>query len=56
MNITITPQFLLQQLAQIQHLERGKLCIIRQGPNGPYYVNGAAATNACGTESDSEED
>lgn len=37
MNITITPQFLLQEIAQIQHLERGKLCIIRQGPNGPYY-------------------
>ena len=37
MNITITPQFLLQQIAQIQHLERGKLCIMRQGPNGPYY-------------------
>jgi hypothetical protein len=37
MNTTITAQLLLQQIAQIQHLERGKLCIIRQGPNGPYY-------------------
>jgi hypothetical protein len=37
MNISITPESLLQQMAQIQRLERGKLCIIRQGPNGPYY-------------------
>ena len=28
---------LLQQIAQIQHMEPGKLCIIGQGPNGPYY-------------------
>jgi hypothetical protein len=27
----------LQQIAQIQHMEPGKLCIIGQGPNGPYY-------------------
>jgi hypothetical protein len=27
----------LQQAAQIQHLERGKLSIIGQGPHGPYY-------------------
>ena len=32
-----TPQALWQQIAQIPHLERGKLCIIRQGPKGPYY-------------------
>jgi hypothetical protein len=25
------------QKAQIQPLERGKLCIIRHGPDGPYY-------------------
>jgi len=37
MNTPNTPQVLLQQIAHIQHLERGKLCIIRQGPNGPYY-------------------
>jgi len=37
MNQSISPQTLLQQIAQLQHLERGKLCIIRQGPNGPYY-------------------
>jgi hypothetical protein len=28
---------LLQQAAQIPQLERGKLSIIRQGPEGPYY-------------------
>ena len=28
---------LLQQIAQIQRMEPGKLCVIRQGPNGPYY-------------------
>ena len=30
-------QALLHQIAQIQHMERGKLCILRQGPDGPYY-------------------
>jgi hypothetical protein len=33
----ITPAQLLQQIAQIQHMEPGKLCVIGQGPNGPYY-------------------
>lgn len=33
----MSPQSLLQQIAQIQQMERGKLCIIRQGPQGPYY-------------------
>jgi len=28
---------ILQQITQIQHMEPGKLCIMRQGPNGPYY-------------------
>jgi len=37
MNTKITPQLVLQQIAQIQHMERGKLCILRQGPEGPYY-------------------
>ena len=37
MNTPITPQVLLHQIAQLPHLERGKLCILRQGPNGPYY-------------------
>ena len=32
-----SPQSLLQQIAQIQRMEPGKLCIIRQGPNVPYY-------------------
>jgi hypothetical protein len=27
----------MAQAAQIAHLERGKLSIIRQGPDGPYY-------------------
>ena len=34
MNTKIT---LLQQIAHIQHMERGKLCILREGPEGPYY-------------------
>ena len=37
MNTPITPQVLLHQIAQLSHLERGKLCLLRQGPNGPYY-------------------
>jgi len=37
MNAQITPQSLLQQIAQIQHMERGKLCVLRQGSQGPYY-------------------
>jgi hypothetical protein len=28
---------ILRQIAQIQHMEPGKLCIIGHGPNGPYY-------------------
>jgi hypothetical protein len=36
MNQTCATQ-LLQQIAQIQRMEPGKLCVIRQGPNGPYY-------------------
>jgi len=32
-----TPQSLLQQMAQIDRMEPGKLCILRQGPEGPYY-------------------
>lgn len=28
---------ILHEIAQIQHMELGKLCIIRQGPAGPYY-------------------
>jgi hypothetical protein len=33
----ITPEALLQQIASIERMERGTLCILRQGPNGPYY-------------------
>jgi hypothetical protein len=32
-----TPELLLKQIAQIQRMERGKLCQMRQGPSGPYY-------------------
>ena len=28
---------LLHRIAQIQHMEPGKLCVIGQGKNGPYY-------------------
>jgi len=28
---------ILRQIAQIQHLEPGKLCVLGHGPNGPYY-------------------
>ena len=33
----ITPAQILHQIAQIQQMEPGKLCVIGQGPNGPYY-------------------
>jgi hypothetical protein len=32
-----TPQFILDQIAQIQRMDRGSLSVIRQGPQGPYY-------------------
>jgi hypothetical protein len=37
MNIPNTPESLWRQMAQIQTMERGKVCLLRQGPNGPYY-------------------
>ena len=37
MNSSSSPQELLHQIAQIQRMERGKLCLLREGPNGPYY-------------------
>jgi hypothetical protein len=37
MNAPLTPQVLIEQILQIQHMEHGSLSIIRQGPNGPYY-------------------
>jgi hypothetical protein len=33
----LNPTQILQQIAQIQHMEPGKLCVIGQGPNGPYH-------------------
>ena len=33
----LNPNQILQQIARIQHMEPGKLCVLRQGPNGPYY-------------------
>jgi hypothetical protein len=32
-----TPESLLQQIAQIQQLDRGTVNVLRQGPQGPYY-------------------
>ena len=37
MNTTPTSESILRQIAQIQHLDRGSVSIIRHGPNGPYY-------------------
>ena len=37
MNTDATPQSLLKQISQIQRMEPGKLCVMGQGPNGPYY-------------------
>ena len=37
MDNKLTPESLLQQIAQIQRLERGTLSVLRQGPQGPYY-------------------
>jgi hypothetical protein len=34
---TTTPAKLLEQIAHIQRMEPGKLCVMRQGPDGPYY-------------------
>jgi hypothetical protein len=37
MNTLLTPQSLIEQILQIQCMEHGSLCIIRQGPKGAYY-------------------
>jgi len=37
MTTHLSPQSLLAQIAQIKHMERGKLCVLREGPDGPYY-------------------
>jgi hypothetical protein len=34
---TTTPAKLLEQIAHIRRMEPGKLCVMRQGPAGPYY-------------------
>jgi hypothetical protein len=33
----ITPESILQQIAAIEHMERGTLCVMRKGPNGAYF-------------------
>ena len=37
MNAKPTPQSILHDIAQIQHLDRGTVSVLRQGPQGPYY-------------------
>ena len=37
MNASLTPESILEQIAQIQHMERGKICLMRHGPKGPYF-------------------
>jgi hypothetical protein len=37
MNTKSSPQSVLNDIAQIQHMERGTLSVIRHGPDGPYY-------------------
>jgi hypothetical protein len=37
MKTPITPESVLQDLAQIQRLDRGSVSVLRQGPSGPYY-------------------
>lgn len=33
----ITPQSLIEQILQIQHMEHGSISVVRTGPNGPFY-------------------
>src|SRR5436190_15490504 len=37
MKTKITPESILQQITQIQRMDRGTVSILRQGPQGPYY-------------------
>ena len=37
MNLDSSLQLLLDQIAAITRMEAGKLCVIREGPTGPYY-------------------
>ena len=39
--ITPKPAQLFEKIAQIQSMERGKLTIMREGPEGPYYKHQA---------------
>ena len=39
MNSSARPKSLVKQIGQIKHMERGKLCLLREGPNGPYYTH-----------------
>jgi glycerol-3-phosphate O-acyltransferase len=32
-----SPHSILEEVAQIQRMERGKLSVMRQGPSGPFY-------------------
>lgn len=32
-----TPESILQDIAQIQRMDRGSVSVLRQGPPGPYY-------------------
>lgn len=34
---TPTPESILHDIAQLQRLDRGSVCVIRNGPDGPYY-------------------
>ena len=36
-NSPLTPQALLEQIAQIEQMEHGSLCVSGQGPHGPYH-------------------
>jgi hypothetical protein len=38
---TAKPAQLFEKIAQIQRMERGKLTVMREGPEGPYYKHQA---------------
>ena len=37
MNSSKSPHSILEEAAQIQRMERGKLTVMREGPSGPFY-------------------
>lgn len=37
MNTKLNPEFILQQITQIQRMDQGTVSVMRQGPHGPYY-------------------